>query len=191
MSDDVKVRLTATDEISPVAKRAADAIKGVGQAAATTDKGFRGYRQSGQDAGRATDALTRDTKGLHLALGQVDDATRRSTVSLAAIGGAMGTVAGVMAKAGRAALDERREIDALSRALGEDGARAALDFADAIEDASNFTDEAVRRATLAGTSLVESSLIAQDELEALVTRSADLAELRGLSIEDVSQRMAA
>ncbi len=200
MSDrDIQIVLNARDNLSPVlAKAGASAGKlssGLEQAGSRGAKGLQAVSKSGTDLGRALDAIEKNTAETARAidrLGQSSaragkdlDQTKRSSVEL---GAALGTMAAVVAKSGQAAVTQRRELDLLGRQYG-DSADEIVAFTQRLEDQSNFSDEAARSAALQTASLAKNYQFTADQIETLITRSADLAQTQGRDLGDTTERL--
>ena len=125
----------------------------------------------------------------------VEDAGKKGAAGLRDLGkasddlkiGAAALAAG-FAIAARSNIDQQRSIDALMRSYGDAG-QEIVRFTNSIEDASNFSDEAARSAAAFGATLVNQYGLSVEQVEALLTRAADLAERTGLSFEDAAQRV--
>lgn len=145
---------------------------------------FRAVGRAAADMGRDVDRA-----GDQAARG-MDDAGR-SARSLKdrfdGIGTAAGALVGGMALLGRNALDREREIDGLQRAYG-DAADQIIDATEAIQDHTNFSNDAARQAAILGASLVQNYQLGTDQIEELLRVSADLATIHGIDLADAMMR---
>ena len=127
----------------------------------------------------------------------VDQAGQKSTRSFAgmqkgalAVGAGIGTLAGAISIAGKASLDQEQSIRALERSYGDASAQI-VDFTNAIQDNTTFSNESAREAASTAASLARNYGFTADEIEQLITISADLAAVNGTTLEDATQRTVA
>lgn len=136
--------------------------------------------------GEATAATATIEQSNQRAARSYDDLQKRA----AAVGAGLGTVIGGLALAGKAAVDHERQIDALNRVYGE-SSRQILDFTRALQESTNFSDEQARQAALTASTLQRSYGLATEAVEKLIERSADLAAVYGITLEDAVSRTSA
>ncbi|MDP9358913.1 MAG: hypothetical protein M3R02_27270, partial [Chloroflexota bacterium] len=78
--------------------------------------------------------------------------------------------------------------DLLGRQYG-DSADEIVAFTQRLEDQSNFSDEAARSAALQTASLAKNYQFTADQIETLITRSADLVQTQGRDLGDTTERL--
>lgn len=176
MSQELSIKITAQDGASQVFRQIADASAKVAdhlQEAGT--KGAQGLNQT-TAAAKSTSAALEETRSRATSL----------KAEATAIGAVFGVVAAGVAKAGAAFRDQQRSVDAINRLYG-DSSKRVLEFADSMQDLTNVSDDAARQSAILMNTLQQNYQFTGDEIEQLIMRSADLAELHGKSFLDVSQ----
>jgi hypothetical protein len=172
MADKVlSVKLNATDGVSGPLKKIATSATQTGDALESAGKeakaGFDDVEQGAEDASRSMDDLKSNAM---------------------AVGAAIGTVGTAVMVLGRNNRDATLQIDAINRAYG-DQADALLDLTERIQDYSRFSNDSAREAALTFQTLADNYALSIGQLDALMMRSADVAQLRGRSLEEVSQML--
>lgn len=107
-----------------------------------------------------------------------------------AVGAAIGTLAGGVAVLGRNNRDAKLQVDAISRAYG-DQSDLMLDLTERVQDYSRFSNDSAREAALTFQTLTENYGYSIEQLDQLMIRSADVAQLRGRTIEEVAAMLQA
>src|SRR5690606_23660551 len=92
----------------------------------------------------------------------------------AAVGSAIGGLAGVMARLGQMHVNEERQIAVINR-MYADQADAILDATEAIQDYSIFSNNSARQSAILLNTLTQNYGMSIDQLKSLLTLSADLA----------------
>lgn len=169
MAKDVFLRLKADDDISPK-------LKQIGAAAKATAKDLeaagKSAKQAGDDAKRGGDSFK-------------DYGDEMRNVGLAA-----GVLVAGLALSGQSFRDQEIGIRNLQRSYG-DAADDMRQFAQQIQDTTNFSNDAgVQAANIAAT-LARNYGFAADEIQQVLQISADLAATSGLSLEDTTYRVVA
>ena len=142
----------------------------------------RAYDRMGKDVARSTKDAERGMQGFSQSAKRVGDA-------LDEVGTAVGVAVSAVALLGRNNRDAERSVDALRRAYGDE-ADAILDATEAIQDHTNFSNDAARQAALTGASLAQNYGLAADQIETLIGVSADLATIHGIELPDAMSRVA-
>lgn len=115
------------------------------------------------------------------------DSFRRLGTSATETGAALGTVIGIVAKLGGQAETQRRQVNALDAAYGS-AASQVLKYTDAIQRSTTFSNEDARQAALIAATLAQNYGFTADEVETLISVSADLAAIHGTTLTDAVQR---
>jgi len=174
--------------LSADATRAQAALRGVGAEAQRAGSSLQRIGQTrlsylGADAQKANAELRN--------VGQSAQQAERGFTGLRAsgveVGAAMGVVVAGLSLVGRSAQEQRRQITGLRAAYGE-AADGLDEFADAVQDATRFSDDAARESALIAQSLVSNYELTTSQLETLIERSADLAQVYGTDLVDAVQR---
>jgi hypothetical protein len=92
------------------------------------------------------------------------------------------------ALASRAAADQTRQIDAINRLYGE-SADEILKLSEAIQDNTNFSNDAARQAAITGSTLAANYELSAEQIGVLIERSADLAQIHGVDLADAMTRV--
>lgn len=90
--------------------------------------------------------------------------------------------------ASRSALDQTRSIDAVNRLYGE-SADEILKATEALQDNTNFSNDAARQAAITGATLVSNYALTADQIAVLIERSANLAQVHGIDLADAMSRV--
>lgn len=121
----------------------------------------------------ATDAKTMGT--------DVATASEKSAESLkkvqeraTAVGAAMGTVIGVVARSGQAYASQEQQIRALDRSYG-DASQQVQQFARDLQDQTTFSDDAARQSAQLASTLIRNYGLTADQVQRLISVTADLA----------------
>lgn len=146
---------------------------------------FTEVGKSAQDAGRKIeDAGRQGEQGFR----RVGESAERAKVDVDDLGVAMTAIGTAMAYAGNAAMNQERQFLALERAYG-DATDMMAEFADQMQETTQFSDDAARQSALTFSSLTREYGLSLQEVQQLMTVSADLASLYGISLEDASMRI--
>lgn len=99
-----------------------------------------------------------------------------------------GLLATSFTMAARASMDQTRQIDAINRLYGEN-ADAILKSSEAIQDNTNFSNDAARQAAITGATLASNYQLTADQISVLIERSANLAQIHGIDLADSMTRV--
>ncbi|MCC6315808.1 MAG: hypothetical protein IT337_17560 [Thermomicrobiales bacterium] len=146
-----------------------------------TDQASPVFRTIGQNAAQATNTID---QGNQRAARSYEDLERRAV----AVGAAIGTLALGMAAAGQAAAEQEQQVRGIEVAYG-DAADELLKFAEHMQDVTNFSNDAARQAELTAATITQQYGIATDQVDDLVMRSADLAQVFGYDLADATSRV--
>ena len=105
----------------------------------------------------------------------------------AAIGAAAGTAVSALSLLGQAALSQQQSIASLQRSYG-DAADDILDFTERIQDSTKFSNDSARDAASLAATLANQYGLSTQQIEELLTRTADLAQQYGYTFEDAAAR---
>lgn len=178
MSDKtLSVRITATENASGVLKKVGDAAsKAADELEKAGTDGARGLEKIEQEASQAAPAVER-----------VGDSAQRAGLDLVALGAAAGTVVGAMAQLGQMRREEERQVSGI-QALYGDQSSAILQMAENMQQFTRYSNDAARESALFASSLVTNYQMTADQVAVLVERSADLAQIYGVSLVDAVTR---
>lgn len=169
MAKDVFVRIRGEDSLSPVLKKVGASAKA---AAADMKTAGESAKQSGESAKQASTSFK-----------DYDDEMRN-------VGLAAGVLVAGLALSGQSFRDQEIGIRNLQRSYG-DAADDMRQFAQQIQDTTNFSNDAgVQAANIAAT-LARNYGFTADEIQRVLQISADLAATSGLSLEDTTYRVVA
>jgi hypothetical protein len=115
----------------------------------------------------------------------MDDIKAKAT----ALGAAFGTLVSAAALLGASYRDQERQIDGINRLYGEQADEILL-VSENIQDMTKFSNDAARESLLLASSLVTNYGLSADQMEILVERSADLAQIHGFDLPDAMSRTA-
>jgi hypothetical protein len=90
--------------------------------------------------------------------------------------------------ASRASQDQARQTDAINRLYGE-SADAILKVTEAIQDNTNFSNDAARQAAITGATLASNYQLSAEQIGVLIERSANLAQVHGIELADAMSRV--
>lgn len=144
--------------------QASKEFKAIGEAA---EKMGKDAETAGKNGGRSLDEMKKVATG---------------------VGAAIGLVGTAMSLAGREAYNYNTILSALTARYGEQ-TETIIKFADEIQNTTNFTnDQALKSAQIFG-SLIENYGLTTQEIQQLISVSADLATASGISLEDAAIRV--
>jgi hypothetical protein len=187
MSDRVEVLITAKDNLSPVlAKAGASGTKMGDQLSRSSKTASAGLRDLGTSA-KATDA---DLGRLEAEASKTGSSLDKAKAGATAFGAALGLLTSVAAKAGQASVQQAQQIRALDKAYG-DGSQSMQDFAKHIQETTTFSDEQARQAEITASTLARNYGLTTEQIQGLITASADLAAVTGINLDDAVQRTSA
>ena len=169
MAGDVVIRITAVDGASAVLKKIGASAT---QAAKEMDK-------AGKDGGKALDQIDQKAK-------KADQAMRTMERTSLAVGAAAGALALGVIKVSAAYQKQERQLSALNRLYGESG-QQMIAYAETIQNTTRFSNDAARDSAVVLNTLVQNYGLATGQVEQLISRSADLAQLHGKTLTEVSQ----
>lgn len=174
MSDrTVSITLTAKDGVSKtfqqVARAGEDMNQALKRAAQDASRGMEDLGESAQSAQRPMADLKRSAQDVGLGLGVL--------------------VAG-MALAGQSFRDQEIALESMRRGYG-DAATEMEQFAQQIQDTTNYSNDAAVASENIFRTLAQNYGFTADEIQQLITISADLAASMGIGLEDAAMRVQA
>ena len=171
MSESVQVRIIASDGSSAVFQKIGASANQMGDQ----------IERAGKDGATGLDQMGQSAQKNSTILGQLrDNATE--------VGAAIGAVVSVLSLLGSNSRNAELQVDAINRAY-EDQADIILDLTEKVQDYSRFSNDAAREAALTFQTLTDNYGVSIQQLDELMLRSADVAQLRGRSLEEVSQML--
>lgn len=194
----VSIQITAKDGASAVftkvASTAKSAFAGLATGAKSAGTGLREIGSAGTAAGsglgklnaessKAAGNLNKTASSAKSAATGVSDLGTKAT----ATGAALGSMVAGLGKLGNAAVSQQTSIDGLTRAYG-DAVDEILRFTDAIQASTKFSNEDAREAARIAATLAQNYGFTTGEIEKLISASADLATVAGVSLSDAVQR---
>jgi hypothetical protein len=170
MSERLEVVINAKDNLTPALRTAGASADQFGSKLDSAGKkASTGLRQVGTEAKQANTSLG----------GLKANAT--------AIGGAFGVLAAGAAKAGQSFQNQQRQVKGIQAAYGE-AADEILQLAENIQQVTVYSNDAARESALYASSLAQNYGLSVEQIEKLLTASADLATVTGLDLYDAVQR---
>jgi|GEM_PF-2808794 len=170
MTDPIKVVITGQDGVSKTFVAIAKNAETTGEA----------LSKAGKDGAEGMDQLG---KSAEQSASRMEDLNK----SAKAIGAVIGTVASGLALAGHAYRDQERTIDGITRAYG-DQSDAILQMTEDLQDYTRYSNDAGREAALLASSLAVNYDLSAEQIGQLIERSADLAQIYGITLPDAVQR---
>lgn len=167
----IKVTLNAVDNVSAKFKAVSDSATTMGDA----------LEKSGAESAKGMDQLGKSAETNTKAMGSMK-------AEAAAVGAVLGVLAAGAMKAGEASQNQARQLLVLSRLYG-DAASSMDQYANKIQETTRFSNDQAREAEIIFATLHNNYGVAQDDIQRLVSISADLAESYGMSITDAAQRI--
>lgn len=169
----VTITLTAKDGVSKVFTQIARDGESMGtalkKAATDAERGLDDLGDSAQQAQRPLRDLKDDAKNLGLGIGVL-------------IGG--------MALAGKSFRDQEIALESMRRGYGDTAAEMER-FADQIQDTTNFSNDAAIASENIFRTLALNYQFSDEQIQQLITISADLASSMGIGLEDAAMRVQA
>lgn len=184
MSQSLVINITTKDGASQAFRTIASSAKAMGTSLQSAGAGAStSLNKVATDAGKADQALDK------LGASAEDAATGMDKLSDTAtkVGAALGTGIAAISKFGAQAENQRRQVDGIRKAYG-DAADQILDFTNAIQSSTKFSNEDAREAAQIAATLAQNYGFTADEVQKLITVSADLATIHGTSLADAVQR---
>jgi len=169
MAGDVVIRITAVDAASGVLKK-------IGQAAT---QAANEMEKASKKADKSLDQIDKKAK-------QTDKEMRTFERTSLAVGAALGTTAMAIINVSAAYQRQERQLAALNRLYGESG-QQMIAYAETIQNTTKFSNDAARDSAIVLNTLVDNYGLATGQIEQLISRSTDLAQLHGKSLTEVSQ----
>jgi len=169
MAGDVVIRITAVDGASAVLKKIGD----------SATKAARDLDKAGKDGGKSLDQIDQRAK-------KADQQMRTFERTSLAVGAALGATAFAVIKVSAAYQQQERQLAALNRLYGDAG-QQMIAYAETIQNTTKFSNDAARDSAVVLNTLVGNYGLATGQIEQLISRSADLAQLHGKSLTEVSQ----
>jgi hypothetical protein len=170
----------AGDQITKGAKSGAQGLDALGRESTETGRAVDLMGKEAADAAKEADKLATSTDKSASALSSHKDAARD-------VGAAIGVAASALALMGDAAVQQERQVNALRKVYG-DAADEIIDFTEAIQDNTNFSNEQARAAAQNAATLATNYGFTTEQITGLIERTADLAEVQGMDLTDAIQR---
>jgi len=187
----LSIRISAQDGASKVfraleksAKSVADSLEEAGKEGAS---GFQQVEKAAKSADSTLMKIDSTGTGVVRTFGNMSTAADKLVSGAVKLGSGLETVGRTLDSLGQSYLSQERQIDGVRRAYG-DAADEALKFADQMQDQLGIQDDAVRQSELLASSLVNNYQMSFDQVSQLISRSADLAQIFGISLDDAVQR---
>lgn len=116
----------------------------------------------------------------------LDDLKKNATE----IGAALGATIGVVSLLGQSYVRQEQEVGALNRIYGS-ASEEIVRFTEVIQDNTTASNDQARQAAITAGTLVQNYGFTAAEIEKVISTSADLAAVTGLTLNDATQRVAA
>ncbi len=169
MAGDVVIRITLVDGASEGLRKIGKAAT---QAANEMDK-------AGKKGSKSLDDIDQKAK-------KADQQMRTFERTSLAVGAALGATALAVIKVSAAYQNQERQLAALNRLYGDSG-KQMIAYAETIQNTTKFSNDAARDSAIVLNTLVQNYGLATGQIEQLISRSTDLAQLHGKSLTEVSQ----
>lgn len=169
MAKDVFVRIKGDNQLSPV-------LKQIGGDSKTAAAGLKDFDQSASQAGDAAEQSAASMESMKTATRDVAEG--------------VGVLVGGLALAGASYRDQQIALSTLGRAYG-DNADQMRDFANQIQDTTNFSNDAAVQAANDAATLIRNYGFTADEVQRVLQISTDLAATSGKGLEDTTYRVVA
>lgn len=197
----VSIQITAKDGASAVFTKlgstAKSALAGLSTAGKSAAGGLKEVGSAGTAAGSGLGKLNAESSKAAGNLNKTGAAAEKAGSGVkslgdkaTATGAALGTLVAGLAKVGAAAETQRRQIDGIQKAYGE-AADEMLEFADAVQASTKFSNEDAREAAQIAATLAQNYGFTTEEVQKLIDVSADLASIKGIDLADAVQRTSA
>lgn len=151
-----------------------------------TDGASQTFLAVGRNAQTAAVAIEGTGASSRAAAADFDRLEKRAV----AAGVALGTVVGAVSRLGAANEDQRRQIDGIERAYGS-ASRQVLAYAESVQDSTRFSNDAARASLQTTATLVRGYSLTTAQVEQLISRSADLAQIKGIDLPAAVERTTA
>lgn len=176
VNQNINVVINAQNNMSPVLKK----IQGdMTQVISVTQNVTNNFNKAGA-------AGTQMGNNIQKGARSADTALRTLERTMLAAGAAAGGIALGVIKASAAYQSQERQINALNRMYGQ-GADEMLKYADMIQLTTRYSDDAARQSLILLNTLQQNFGISGNQIEALMSRATDLAQLHGKSLTEVTQ----
>lgn len=166
---DIVVRIMGKDDLTPILKRIAD----------SSEKTAAALKKAGAEGGKGMDEIGKKARS-------ADTQLRTFERTSLAVGAAAGALALGVIRVSAAYQQQERQLAAISRLYGEAGDEV-IRYAETIQATTKFSNDAARDSAVVLNTLVTNYGLATDQVEQLISRSADLAQLHGRSLQEVTQ----
>lgn len=187
MSQQLLITITTKDGASQTFRTVGASAKAMGTAIKSAADGAGGsLTKIGSESNKAAQGLNKlesEAKGAASAMGDLESKATK-------VGAALGTGLAALSRLGGQAETQRRQVDGLQRAYG-DATDEILDFTEAIQRSTKFSNEDAREAAQIAATLAQNYGFTTDEIEKLIAVSADLAAIKGVSLAEAVQRTSA
>lgn len=135
-------------------------------------------------------ALSKAGEKGEAAFNKVDVSAKRAALSAHDLSVILTTVGGALAYSGTMAMQQERQMIALTRVFGDAGDEM-IDFAQQLDDVTIFSDDDIRAGERFFATLKNNYDLSIDQIKELMTVTAELAAASGVSFEDASNRVTA
>ena len=169
MAEDIVVRITGVDKMSPVLIKIGD----------SAEKAAADLKKAGADGKKAMADLESGAK-------KTDKEMRTFERTSLAVGATVGALALGLIRVSDAYKQQERQIAAVTRLYG-DASQELLDYAETIQATTRFSNDAARESAILLNTLTQNYGLSTDQIETLIQRSTDLAQLHGRTLTEVSQ----
>jgi hypothetical protein len=173
MAETLVVQITGKDGVSKTFQAVERSAKSVGEAVEQPGKqGEQGFRRVGASAEQAASRM--------------ESLKQNAT----AIGAVMGVLGSAVIATGSAFRDQQRQISGITAVYGEQS-EAILQTTEDLQNYTRYSNDAARESALLASSLVTNYGMSAESVSLLIERSADLAQIYGVSLPDAVQRTSA
>jgi hypothetical protein len=166
---DIVVRIMGKDDLTPILNRIAK----------SSEATARAMQKMGTSATQGMNNVQNSAK-------KADQQLRTFERTSLAVGAATGALALGVIRVSAAYQQQERQLAAISRLYGDAGDEM-IRYAETIQNTTKFSNDAARDSAVVLNTLVTNYGLANDQVEQLIMRSADLAQLHGRSLTEVTQ----
>jgi hypothetical protein len=147
------------------------------------DQASKVFEKVGDSAEKMGDDITASAKESGRSLRELQDDAKNVALGV-------GVMIGSFALAGQSARDHEIAVNTLRRTYG-DASNDMLEFAEQMQDTTNFSNDAVIAASNIAATLARNYAFTADEIQQVLQISADLAATTGIGLEDATMRVTA
>jgi hypothetical protein len=179
MADQLTVIITGKDGVSRVF---AEVTKSASSMADALDKAGTTGAKGLDSVGKGAERAGKDLEGAGRSLNTFQQETESAAQNLDNLAASFDFLT-------QAALEQERLTQGISAAYGDAG-QSMIDFSDAIQDTTRFSNDAAQASLLLANSLVNNYQLGADQVQNLLSVSADLAQMYGMELPDAMSRVA-